>query len=188
MGDILTLVFRNSTVSIWISGVAHSTCAGWHMTHNLTFGILTTTSAARILAFVANTGFVRWTVRVQNAFRATSFVRIAVILGQTLARADAILLSAIGIRAARIRNTGSGLFINRSLLHCAQGERIAAISSQADAHRCVTDDATLGILCARVWTWIFAFVVYAGKIASTLRIRNAFGTTVWCRANKTWQT
>lgn len=188
VAEILTFVFRYSTVSVWVSGIAHSTCAWGDVIHNLTFGILATTSTARILTFVTNTCFVRWTVRVQNAFRATSFIRIAVILGQTLARADAILLSAIGIRTARIRNTRCGLFIDRISLDCTQGEWIANISSRADAHRCVTNHATLGILCARIWTRIFAFIVYASKIAGAFRIWNAFGTTVWCRANKTGQT
>jgi len=166
MEEILTLIFRNATESIWITGVAHSTCARWKMIHYLTFSILATTSATRILAFVSNTRFVRWTVRVQNAFRATSFVRITVVLRQTLARTDTILLSAIGIRTTRIGSTRCRLLIYWCLLDRAQCERISNISSQADAHRSVTNNATLGILCTRIWTRILAFVVYASEVAS----------------------
>lgn len=158
------------------------------MIHYLTFGILATTSAARILAFVSNTRFVRRTVRVKNAFWATSFVRITVVLRQTLTRTGTILLSAIGIWAAGIGNTRCGLLVYGLSLDCAQSERIANISGQTDTHRSVTNNATLGILCTWIWTWILAFIVDASKVASAFGIRNAFGSTVWCRANKARQT
>lgn len=104
--EILTgISIRNSTISVWVTDVADYACTRWNMIHYMTFGILATTSAAWILAFVMDTGFVRWTVRVMNAFGATSVIRIAIILRQTLARADTILLPAIGIWAAWTGNT-----------------------------------------------------------------------------------
>lgn len=187
MEEVLT-VSLNVTVSIWVTGIAHYTCTRWNMIHYLTFGILATASTTRILAFVSSTSFVRWTVRVKNTFRATSLVRITVVLRQTFARADTILLSTISIRTARVRNTRCGLFIYRWSLHRAQSKWISNVSSQADTHRSMTNNTTLGILGARIRTWIFAFIVDASEVASAFGTRNAFGTTVWCRADIAWQT
>lgn len=184
MEEFLTLIFGNATISVWISSVTLSTCTRRKMIHYLTFSILTTTASARILTFVSNTCFVRRTIRVKNTFWATSFVWITKVLGQTLTRSYTILLSAICVRAAWIWYARCGLFIDRRLLNGALSKWISHISGQTNAHGSVTNDATLGILCTWIRTWILAFIVNASKITSAFCVRNTFGTTVRCRANE----
>jgi len=47
------------------------------MVDNLADGILTTCSRARIFAFIADACEVGWTIRIQYAFRAASFIGIS---------------------------------------------------------------------------------------------------------------
>lgn len=185
MEEFLTLIFGNATISIRISSVTLSTCTRRKMIHYLTFGILATTTTARILAFVSYTGFVRRTIRVNDAFWSTSFVWITKVLRQTLARSYTILLSAISVWTAGIRNARCGLFIDWWLLNGTLSEWISNVSGQANTHGSVANNATLGILCTRVRTRILAFIVDASKVTSALSIRDTFGTTIWCSSNIT---
>jgi hypothetical protein len=65
----------------WISCVSFNTRASWNVIDNFTICILSTSSRARINAFVSQASSISAAVRIENAFRSATVVRIALIFG-----------------------------------------------------------------------------------------------------------
>jgi len=84
-----------------ISSVAIKTTTGWLMIINLALRVNTACTYARILALVVDASLRVHAVRVLNAFRSATLVRIAGVIGQTGAGTRAVTLFTYGIRAAR---------------------------------------------------------------------------------------
>lgn len=68
-----------------VSRISSDTGTRGQMVNHLAVGILTTGSRARVLAFIANTCFVRRAVRIKDTLGSTALVRITDIFGQTSA-------------------------------------------------------------------------------------------------------
>lgn len=155
----------------------------------MTIGILSASSWTRVPALIAHAGLIGWAVRVQNTLWTTSLVRIAHVICKTSARTGAVLFSTLRVGSARRWNARCAeILYNLSLLRGTHYERISNKTRDADAVWCVADCAAFRIGTAASWAGIFAFLVYAGEIGRTLAIANAFGSAVWRRTYKAWQT
>jgi len=86
-----------------ISSVAVKTTAGRLMIINLALRVNAARTYARILALVVDASLRVRAIRVLNAFRSATLVRIAGVIGQTGAGTCAVTLFAYGVRAARRR-------------------------------------------------------------------------------------
>lgn len=67
-------------------------------------------------------------------------------------------------------------------------ERIAGVTAQTGAHRCMTDHTALRVGTTRAWTRISTLSIDTGQVARTLAVARALGPTVRRRANKIGQT
>ena len=74
------------------------------MINNLTHSIQATCSRTWIFAFTIDTSKVRRTIRVQNAFRSATLIRISNIITDTSASTSAILFSTYSVLPTRSRN------------------------------------------------------------------------------------
>ena len=70
---------NGSTMHEGISCHTRGTTAHWNVIEHLAYRILATGSRARINAFVSDTSLIAWTVGIQDTFRPTSTVWIALI-------------------------------------------------------------------------------------------------------------
>lgn len=70
-----------TTILEWITSITGNTSAYREMISDLAVRILTACSWAWILAFVADTSFVRGTISVDRTFWSTTFVRISYVIG-----------------------------------------------------------------------------------------------------------
>lgn len=91
----------------WIPNVSRIATAQRRMVNDLTFGIGTAGSWARINAFLIEAGAIRRAFAVRNAFGPTFDVRVSVILGDASARPDLITfltdsIDSAGSRVARM--------------------------------------------------------------------------------------
>lgn len=84
-----------------VAGVAGKAAAGRLMVVNLALRVNPTRAHARIFALVVDASLRVRAVRVLDAFRSATLVRIAGVIGQTGTRARAVTLFAHGVRAAR---------------------------------------------------------------------------------------
>lgn len=76
------LTFRSSnTILEWIACISWETSTRWQMINNVAFTILTTNSRAWVLAFISHAGFVRRTIRIEDTFGSTDFIRVTDIIG-----------------------------------------------------------------------------------------------------------
>lgn len=138
------------------------------MVDYLAFRILPTYSRTRILTFISNTCFVRWTVGNECTFRSTAFIRISNIIWQTNTRTCTILFPALCINTTRGRNTG-----RRSLHHwqfkffLTMNEWITNKSNQTGTIGCVTDDFTLCICATYTNAWVFTLLINTSQIVRT---------------------
>lgn len=132
-----------------------------------TVGIQTTDSRTRIAALELLTGLVRGAVAVGDALGSTRFVRIAMILRQTLAGAGIALLMAKCIRTTWIRIAGLQVFLllYGSLVTIAK--RISIVARSAIAHGHVAKHVTNGIDSTSAWTRIHTLLLHAGLVEAT---------------------
>ncbi len=78
---LLTLLLNESAVFERITSIRRPTRTQRCVINNLTFGITTAHTWARIDAFVIHASFVRWAIAVNYAFWTATFVRISEIFG-----------------------------------------------------------------------------------------------------------
>lgn len=156
------------------------------MINHLTGGQLGAGTRTRILTFGLHTGTIRCTVRVQNAFRSATLIRIAHILGQTHTRAGAVLFATQRIRTAWTRHARRQRRVlhDRRQLHGTMAERIADVAGRTDAHGGVRDDATFSVGAAHARTRIDALVANARHVVGTFGVRCALRPAVWWTADE----
>ena len=83
-----------------IPDIAFNTCAGRHVVHHTALCIHTARSRARVNTFVALTGLVGRTVRVDHALGPARDIRVAKIFGNTLACSGAVAVLTYGVGSA----------------------------------------------------------------------------------------
>lgn len=94
------------TISIRIAGIAAQAHARRQMIDRQAFCILAAYTRTRIDTLVPQARPIRCAIRAQHAFGPAAFVRVAKVIIDALAGADAILLATNSISAARIWHTG----------------------------------------------------------------------------------
>lgn len=113
--QVLTFWRLKVAESEGIAGVARAAGARRQVVHHLAVGVRTTGARTRILAPVAYAGAVRRAVRVQHAFRPTTFVRVTHVVGEAGARACSVLFPTHCVRSAGRRHAGGRSFLGKRL-------------------------------------------------------------------------
>lgn len=150
----------------------------------MAFGILSASTRAWILAFLANACPIRSAVGTEHTLGPANFVRIAKVLGNARARSGSILLPTDSICSAWGRCARCGLFVDNGItLDGTLGERIAVVSTEANAHRRVTDNATFSIGSTHSWARISALLIDARQLVATVCVRHTFWATIGWRSN-----
>ena len=96
-----------------VSGETRTARATRQVIGDSAIGVLTASAGTRVFTFVSDAGFVWGAVRVQNALRPTSFVRISNVIFNARTRSGPILFATQGVRAARRRSAWSRSFLDR---------------------------------------------------------------------------
>lgn len=186
----LTLRRCGRTVTEWISCVAHEASTQWDVVHHLTFGVLSTCSRTRVLTLIADTSAVRWAIGIQQAFWTTSLIWITEIFGKTRAGTGSILFPTYRIRSTWTGRTRLlGTFHRIVLLWLnALREWITSIARSTNAYGSVIHCPTLGVMATGIGARILTFLSNTRQVIGTLRVTNAFGSTIWRCTNETGQT
>ena len=164
-----------------IAHVTGRTRADRIVTDNLTPGVDTARSRARIATFLCDTGESVGAVGIGCTFRPAGDVRIADQTGQTNAHARSVLIAAFGVSSARIRIADilpvddRGFRDDRN--RRAGRERIAGVALTTNAHWIVIGHATFRIVTASIRTRILAAVADATLLLRTVSIKDAFRPT-----------
>lgn len=95
-----TDIANHSAVLEGIAAVTGNARASRSMVNDLTLGELSASTGARILTFGLYASLGGYAIRVDNAFRPTSFVRIADVIEQARTRSRAVLFLANGVKTA----------------------------------------------------------------------------------------
>jgi len=99
----LTNFFHGLAVSEWISGISRLTATCRYMIDDFTNRINTACSWTRVLTSVSYASSIGCTIRIDYAFRSTTFVRISVEIGQASAGSWARNFATHSICATRWR-------------------------------------------------------------------------------------
>lgn len=108
----LTLGWFHVAVAVGIANVSRTAYTGGQVVGDTAVRIGATGAGAGVATLLLLARLVRGAVRVADAFRATRLIRIAEVVGQALAGADAVPLPANSIGAAGIGFAGGHLLVN----------------------------------------------------------------------------
>lgn len=85
------------TECVWIAGETLATSACREMVSDKTVSVLGATTRTRVLAFILDTIQIECTIVIRCAFGTATGIRISIVFGQALTRADSITFNAFGI-------------------------------------------------------------------------------------------
>ena len=148
--------------------------------HHLTLGVDSARAGARVATFLRNAGERVGAVRVGRTFRPTRRVRVADQSRQADALADVVVVSTLGVGAARVRIANvepvdfDGLGDDRD--GGARRERVAFVSLPADADGHVIGHAAVGVRAARVHARTLAPVAHAALVLRAVGVQHALGS------------
>lgn len=163
-----------------IAGVAGPADAGGHVVDRQALGVQAAHAGTRVFAAVPDAGLVGRAVRAEHALGPAAFVRIALVVFDAAARADAVSFEALGVGAARRRLARVNLLV---LFDHALDERVAGERRRARARNGVADDVALGVAAARAGARVLALVVDAGRLRRAVGVDDTLGPAIWRRAN-----
>lgn len=150
-------------VYVRITHIVVETVAHWQMIAHITFGVVPTASGTGIAALLINASTIRRAVGVENTFGATGFIGIAEVLGQALARANAVPFTTLCKGSARVGIAGLynlGWILQHGRAHY---KGISSVAWLTVAHGAVAKYTALGTTAAETRTGILAAIVDASQ-------------------------
>lgn len=105
------MFLNNIALNKWIACVAKLTCTKWSVIYDLTDCVVAAESWTRILTLGLNASPISGTVGVDDALWSTPFVRVADVIGETLAGHSAIQFVAHCVRPTWRWYTRGGFLI-----------------------------------------------------------------------------
>lgn len=145
----------------------------------MTFCISATSTRTGILTSACLASSAWSAIGIHNAFRTTSFVRVAEIVVSTSTSSSTILFSANRISSTRGWLTRGQMFFNdwfNVLVALAEG--VSSETRYALAIWCVAYNSTLGIGSTGSGAGITAFLVEACLMAGAIRVAHTLGPTI----------
>jgi hypothetical protein len=162
----------------WITLIALEAAAHRNVVHNVTLGVGSTNSNARISAMFVDAGQVAGAVSVDDAFRSAARVRISKVRCNTSTASLSVVLSALSILTTRRRIAGRALNFHRSNNFRAADESISFKIAQTAAVRSVVDDITFGIGSASSSARVLTLFSDASLVGGTLGAGDALRSAV----------